>query len=405
MRTLKLFLIASLLALLAPSAFAQGATSTGNPVVVNGVGQPMAGVTVAVCNSYPGAAPTSLCAGGSLATLYTDITLAHACTGTLQALNNFANPLVTSGCSNPGLTDGFGNVVAFSSPGTYWCEYTGSNIIGIVVAVCQFGGGITGVLPQIGDIPRYNVNGDNAWDPVNYAQSMLGIYAVNQTAALQQTGPLGVPGVTFLGASSDQAPTATSQSGKLATAAATASLNTVIGYFAGNNGNVSLLGMLAFYRFSTKFAAGGTTNVRYWMGWGCYNNSGTGGNTATITGTTAYATDTPNKTTIGFRYSAGTDTHWQAVTVVAGASVGSQTTVDTGITPDTNPHLFEMTTNAAGSAVNFFIDSALVATITTNLPNPATNGNAWGDPFFTGDNKNTNNAISATFYYTQIALK
>jgi hypothetical protein len=120
-------------------AHGQGSALSGTPVIVNGVGQPMAGVTVAVCTSYPGANPTSLCTG-SLATLYTDITVSVACSGTLTALNNQANPSVGSGCSNPGLSDGQGNVVAFSNAGVDWCEYSGSNIIGIIVVVCPFPG-------------------------------------------------------------------------------------------------------------------------------------------------------------------------------------------------------------------------------------------------------------------------
>ncbi len=118
-------------------AHGQGAALAGTPVITNGVGQPMAGVTVAICTAYPGASPTALCTG-TLATLYTDITITVACNGTLTALNNQSNPSVASGCSNPGLSDGQGNVVAFANPGVDWCEYTGSNIIGIQVVVCPF---------------------------------------------------------------------------------------------------------------------------------------------------------------------------------------------------------------------------------------------------------------------------
>ena len=207
------------------------------------------------------------------------------------------------------------------------------------------------------------------------------------------------------GSQADLAPTATSQYGKVISASATASVNTVIGFHFGENGNTSLLGMLAFYRWSCKFAAGVTTNVRYWMGLGAVANSGPGNNPAAINGTTAYASDAPNKTTLGFRFSAGTDTHWQAVACLASGGGGTQTVVDTGVAPDTNPHIFGMTTNAAGTSVIFLIDGVVVATISTNLPNPAVTNNSWGDLFFTGDNKNTNNAISATFYWQQISLK
>ncbi len=256
---------------------------------------------------------------------------------------------------------------------------------------------------QIGDVIRFNVNGDGLWDAVNYAQSVVAVYAINQSSTLQASGALGVAGPTITGSTSDANPTATSQSGKIISAAATASTNTVLAYHFGENGSSSLLGMEAFYRWSSKFAAGNTTNVRYWMGLGCVHTAGTGNNGTAIGGTTAYATDTPNKSTIGFLYSAGTaSNHWQLVTDTAG---GSQTNVDSGVTEDTNPHIFEMTTNSTGTAVTFWIDSVNVGTISTNLPPPANNQDSWGDLFFTGDNKNTNTAISATFYWAQMSLK
>lgn len=258
---------------------------------------------------------------------------------------------------------------------------------------------------QIGDIMRWNVKGDSAWDAVNAAPAIEEIYATNQTASLNIFGPwistVGA-GVGVTGSSTTVAPTATMNAGNNVSAPATASTSTVIGFNYGSNGNVSLMGMEAFYRWSFRFSIGNTTNVRYWMGLACYNSTGAGNNALGITGTTAYAADIPNKSTIGFRFSAGTDTHWQAVAAVAG---GSQTTVDTGVTPDTSVHLFEMTTNSTGTSVFYFIDGTLVATISTNLPPPASNGDSWGSRFFTGDNKNTATAISLTFYSMVTALK
>ena len=138
--------------------FGQGSTLTGSPVVSNGVGQPMAGATVAICSVNPGVFPTQLCSGPSLVTTYTDSTVTVPCTGTLTALNNQGAPSVGSGCSNPGLTDGQGNAVAFAPPSTgmFWCEYTGSNVEGIAVSVCLFpsGGGFTSV--QINPTPAIN---------------------------------------------------------------------------------------------------------------------------------------------------------------------------------------------------------------------------------------------------------
>jgi hypothetical protein len=127
-----LFLFASL------PLFGQGAMSTGNPVATNGVGQPLGGLTVAICNANPGANPSSLCSGSELVPTFTDITLTTACSGTLTALNNQFSPTAGSGCSNPGLTDGQGNVIAFATAGIYWCEYSGAPLPSIQVAVCQF---------------------------------------------------------------------------------------------------------------------------------------------------------------------------------------------------------------------------------------------------------------------------
>lgn len=287
-------------------------------------------------------------------------------------------------------------------------EFAPASLSGVVLA----GGGSGGTFippssgipisqtPQLGDILRYNVNGDNAYDAVNYAQQFSSISPVwggNPIAV----GPM-TTGLGSAGSRNSVNPTATVGTGDKYSAAATASTSTVIGVTTGQNGSNSVTGMLAFYRWTLKWAAGNTTSVRYWMGLGCFNSSGTGSNTAGILSSTAYANDTPNKTTLGFRFSAGTDTHWQAVSINAG---GSQTTVDTGITPDTNVHLFEMTTNATGTSVFFLIDALLVATITTNLPIVANTSNSWGNMFWSGDNKNTNTAISGTQYGWNIALK
>ncbi len=189
MRFLKYFLFG---VLFSGAAFGQGAASAGNPVVVNGVGQPMAGVTVAICTTNPGASPTSLCSGANLATLYTDITITIPCTGTLTALNNQNSAAVGSGCSNPGLTDGQGNVVAFSAAGTYWCEYTGSNIVDISVAVCPFPGNSGSGASLVGDnisvqvvagvisaTNPFNVGAINGSGPANFSTTTTPNYLLD----------------------------------------------------------------------------------------------------------------------------------------------------------------------------------------------------------------------------------
>ena len=220
--------------------------------------------------------------------------------------------------------------------------------------------------PQVGDIQRYNVSGDNAWDAVNYAQRFSAVYAVVGSGTPNTVGPITGLG-TLSAAHNDVLATATSGPGETYLANASASLNTVIGLALGSNGNNSIGPILAFYRVSIKFKPGQSTNSRYWLGLGCFNNSSSlGHNSQAILGTTAYAANSPNKTTIGFRYSAGADTNWQAVVCSAGSG---QTTVDTGVAIDTtNPHIFDFAPNFTGTAINFLIDYQLKVTISTNIP-------------------------------------
>jgi hypothetical protein len=166
----------------------------------------------------------------------------------------------------------------------------------------------------------------------------------------------------------------------------------------------------SWYRWTNRFAANQTTNARYWMGMGSVCNGGVGQNGTAILTSTAYATDTPNKSTVGFWYSAGTTADWQAAAITAGSSVGTQTNVDTHVAIDTNPHTFETVPVISGgslSGYNYFIDHALVATITTSLPSGIYGGTCdpFAETFWTGDNKNTANAVSGTFYYMALSLR
>jgi hypothetical protein len=257
--------------------------------------------------------------------------------------------------------------------------------------------------PLVGDILRYNVNGDSAWDAVNYAQIFQGVYPALGGAAVVVVGPLSSGSATQSNAHADVLATATLGPGETYSGTGTASLNTLIGVKTGENGNNSMGPITAFYRYSVRLSLGETTNSRFWIGLGDWTSSGgTGNNGTAIFGTTAYAADSPNKSTIGFRYSSGTDTNWQAVVATAG---GSQTTVDTGVAADTAVHLFEIAPNAAGTSLFFLIDRTVVATISTNIPPVGNGGNSVMTLFWTGDNKNTNNAISATFYSMQMSLK
>jgi hypothetical protein len=367
-------------------------SGTSNTVVTVGTSDTEA---LGICNAQCGAGGISEVAilGSAACTFDNTVTAGHY----VQISGTVAGNCHDSGATIPNSgTVILGRVVDGGASGFH-------NVAISLTPPSNSSGGIVVSGQQIGDILRWNVNGDSNWDAVNQAQAFQGIYAVNQTGTFNTFGPFGTTSITTTNSGTSTVnPTATLGAGTTITGSGTASTSTTIGFSFAQNGNVSLIGMEAFYRLSLRAAIGNTSNARYWFGLGCFNSTGTGNNSLGIVGTTAYAADTPNKSTVGFRYSAGTDTHWQAVSAVAG---GSQTTTDTGVTPDTNVHLFEMTTNSTGTTIFYFIDTVLVATISTNLPSPASGGNSWGSLFFTGDNKNTNTATNLTFYSMQISLK
>lgn len=73
---------------------------------------------------------------------------------------------------------------------------------------------------------------------------------------------------------------------------------------------------------------------------------------------------TPNTKVFGFRFdTTASDTKWQAY---AGTTSAAKTIVNTGVTPDLNPHIFKIVQNAG--VLTYYIDGVLVATISTNLP-------------------------------------
>jgi hypothetical protein len=170
----KIFLLLAL-ALSAPcSLFAQGSAAAGSPVAVNQAGTPLPYTLVTVCTTNPG---TGTCA--SEVTTYTDITVSHACSGSLEPLNNSLNPTFGAGCSNPGYTDALGNVVVYASTGAYWCQYSGPGIT-TYSQPCVFPGisnGITGAtanggLQQTGttlglltscSVPQVEIYNGTAW--------------------------------------------------------------------------------------------------------------------------------------------------------------------------------------------------------------------------------------------------
>jgi len=152
-------------------------------------------------------------------------------------------------------------------------------------------------------------------------------------------------------------------------------------------------------RFSHRVLLGNSgsiTNARYWVG-------GTDGATGDITGGSGLATNTPNRVYAMFRRVAGTDTNIQACT---GRSNVLQTCTDTGVAPDTvNSMLFEILPVEAVlgtiTGFTFYLNGALVATNTTNIPTAT-------DRFGTcvlADNENTATAVAFTFYSTMVTLR
>ena len=186
--------------------------------------------------------------------------------------------------------------------------------------------------------------------------------------------------------------------------AASASLNTVIGIDQGTGGSYGSYGFQSFSQWVYRCAVTQTTSARYYMGLACWNNGGTGTDGTAILSTTRYATNTPNCTTLGFRYSAGTDTTWKAVAITSASVTATASVVDTGVPIDRLIHTFGMQTT--GTTVSYFIDGLLTATITGGgVPPTSLTSNGLAAQFCTGDNQDTNTAVGYDFYYMQTTLK
>lgn len=263
----------------------------------------------------------------------------------------------------------------------------------------QGGGGLPA--PQIGDSIRFNVLGDSQWDATQSGfHNAATMYEVVGTSGPSQYGNVGNSNASSISNSAPgNFPIATDSASRSYTSAASASTSTIIGETFGGAASFGIYGFGSFYRWSSRFRPGNTTNVRYWNGVFRYDTGGTGTETATCLSNTSLATNTPNKRFIAFRYSAGTDTNWQAVTSTG--SGGAQTVTDTGIAPDTTAaHTFEITYD--GTTARFFIDGVIKVTTTTNVP-AGSIASAMG--CWSGDNENTATVIVGTHYWTSIELK
>lgn len=95
-----------------------------------------------------------------------------------------------------------------------------------------------------------------------------------------------------------------------------------------------------------------TTTTRAWLGF-----------TSAAAATLASLDTSATSQIAAFRFSTGVpDTHWQCVT----GNGSSNTVADSGITPDTGQHMFEITVGA--SNVVFAIDGSTVCTVSATMP-------------------------------------
>lgn len=121
------------------------------------------------------------------------------------------------------------------------------------------------------------------------------------------------------------------------------------------------------------------TNSRMWI---ALQNQG---------GNAFLTSDNPNEVICGFRYSAVTDTNWQAYCATSNVNF---TTINTGFPADTSLHAFDFVIFPNASKVLFYIDQNLVATITTNIAPTNTIAN----PMMFLDNKASGVAVSWRFF-------
>jgi hypothetical protein len=177
---------------------------------------------------------------------------------------------------------------------------------------------------------------------------------------------------------------------------ATASLNAGIGISQGQNSNIGQYGFGQMKQWLLRFAAATNTNSRFWLGLAVFDSGGSGTNTQNLITTSSMASDTPNRTFVAFRFSAGTDTTWKAMSGVAGGSAHTQI-VDTGIAIDTNIHNFQIFFD--GSNYTFYIDSVLVASLVANGTTAPVASVYKMMMFWCGDNQDSAHANSGTFYY------
>ena len=108
--------------------------------------------------------------------------------------------------------------------------------------------------------------------------------------------------------------------------------------------------------------------------------------------------DAPAANVIAFRWDSGVDTNFQAI---CQTDATHQTKVNTGIAPNlSTPQIFEIVPSSSGTVMNFYINGALVATISTNVPATTTNMGS----YIGGDGLGSGSSDGQWYFYYTYAL-
>lgn len=339
----------------------QIASGSDSPVqfILNNTGEAVSIIVQAFGNSGAAALPSCPTTG---------VQLPKSSAGGVGTTTKTSSP-ATSGSASAGQLAKFANPATTVTGADLTGDATTSGSVAVTVKGLQ-GKSVSANTPIEGDQLWFNGTG---WEPNWYPHIKSWSYNLGAGTFSwlnQATGQLTSGGT-------DTAPTATEPASYKASTSATASL---AAFGLSTNVDGVVLGLIK--RWQCRARANNTSNARYWVGFTS--------KTSPISVTTLAADDPASTSMCAFRFSAGVDTHWQAIT----SNGSTQTIVDTGVAPDTsNSQLFEISFD--GTNVYFFINRTQVAKISTTLPSTSVvlvSAN-------TVDNKDTANAVSIQLYY------
>lgn len=252
--------------------------------------------------------------------------------------------------------------------------------------------------PETGDTWRYNIYGDSKWDMAIGVPRFAATYAgespaspvlIGTNASVAQTCFGGTPAA--FNSSGTEPYGVTLASNNSARAAISIGVN-----FLGGQPGPCYFPFGSVRRMACRLLFNQTTNIRYWIGIG---NNDSGSTDMYGDAPVVSVTGGGYETYSAFRFSAGTDTTIKAICGTSNGSIATQTVVDTLVAPSTTASkLFEVAVNGTNS--DFYIDGVLVASIASALT--STN---LVRPFWWGDNQNTANVASATWFDMRITFK